>query len=67
MRVLSQPSSPLLLPPSRYLFQLARSYSFTALTDQSPTVWEEVNQSGRVNCLRNVQLQDMRKPVKSAS
>lgn len=41
----------------------AALYSFTALTDHLPEVWGEVNQSSRMNHLKNVQLQEIWKPV----
>lgn len=56
-------SCPVLFPPPAPragMFQLAVLSSFTALTDHSPKVWEEVNQSGQTNRLKKVQWQDVK-------
>jgi len=64
--VLGSPPAPL-TPQQIFVSTGSVWCSFTALTAQSPKAGEEVIQSSRMNRLKNVQLRDMWKPMKSAS
>lgn len=52
--------SPLMPPPGQVFVSIGSVlYSFSAFTDHLPKAWEEVNQSSRMNRLKNVQLQEI--------